>query len=44
MQKPFTANPQPQIFYSANEQIISAIQEDSICLHANAFINSQHTQ
>ena len=44
MQKKSPVNPQPLIFYTADEQVCSAIKEDSICLHANVFTNSNMTQ
>lgn len=44
MFKQATVNPQPLIFLPSNEQIANAIQEDSICLHANVFTNPQHNQ
>ena len=44
MQKINTANPQPAIFEPTTPSVASQIKEDSICLHANVFANSQHTQ
>lgn len=44
MFKQVTANPHPLIFLPSSEQIANAIQEDSICLHANVFTNPQHNQ
>jgi hypothetical protein len=44
MQKGHTANPQPAIFSTVTPKVAAAIEEDTICLHANVFTDPAFKQ
>jgi hypothetical protein len=44
MHKHTVSNPNPLLFEPVSERVITTIQEDSVCLHANVYLNRTCTQ